>query len=145
MTIDWNAFTPLSSVIGGLLIGIAAVMLVLFRGRILGISGIVGALLQVQASPKDHYRWRLYFLAGILICVLLCSYLGVMPIIDVSSSYKTLVIGGLLVGYGTRMGSGCTSGHAVCGLGRLSRRSLIATAAFMGSGFLSAYIFYHLI
>ena len=100
LTIDWNEFTPLASLLGGALIGLAAVMLVAFKGRILGISGIVGSMLQTSNTPKDHYRWRLYFL--------------------------------------------CTSGHAVCGLGRLSLRSLTATLVFMGSGFLTAYVFYHL-
>ena len=126
-TIDWNEFTPLASLIGGALIGLAAVMLVAFKGRVLGISGIVGSLLQTSNTPKDHYRWRLYFLAGILISSLSACYLGLMPKMEINSDFTTLVVGGLLVGFGTRMGSGCTSGHAVCGLGRLSLRSLTAT------------------
>ena len=134
-TIDWNEFTPLASLIGGALIGLAAVMLVAFKGRVLGISGIVGSLLQTSNTPKDHYRWRHYFLAGILISSLSACYLGLMPKMEINSDFTTLVVGGLLVGFGTRMGSGCTSGHAVCGLGRLSLRSLTATLVFMGSGF----------
>jgi len=144
LTIDWNEFTPLASLLGGALIGLAAVMLVAFKGRILGISGIVGSMLQTSNTPKDHFRWRLYFIAGILISSLSACYLGLMPPMQIKSDFSTLVAGGLLVGFGTRMGSGCTSGHAVCGLGRLSLRSLTATLVFMGSGFLTAYVFYHL-
>jgi len=121
------------------------VILLYSRGRILGISGIIGSLLQKNNTPKDHYRWRIYFLVGIVFSSLAGGFLKWLPELEIHSGYTTLVMGGLLVGVGTRMGSGCTSGHAVCGMGRLSLRSLIATLSFMFSGFVTAYIFYHIL
>ena len=144
LIINWNDFTPISALIGGALIGIASVILIATKGRILGISGIVGSLLQRANTPQDHYRWRIYFICGILLAAVIGNIFNLIPKLDIRSDYSTLIIGGLLVGFGTRMGSGCTSGHAVCGLGRLSPRSFLATITFMASGFLTAYVFYHL-
>jgi len=144
LIINWSDFTPISSLIGGALIGIASVVLLATRGRILGISGILGSLLQRANTPQDHYRWRIYFICGILFAAGIGNFFNLVPKFDMGSDYSTLIIGGLLVGIGTRMGSGCTSGHAVCGLGRLSPRSLVATLTFMASGFLTAFVFYHL-
>jgi hypothetical protein len=145
LIINWSDFTPLASLIGGALIGASSVILLATKGRILGISGIVGSLLQRANTPQDHYRWRIYFIGGIFLAAVIGNIFNLIPKLDIGSEYSTLIVGGLLVGLGTRMGSGCTSGHAVCGLGRLSPRSLVATLTFMASGFLTAFVFYHLI
>lgn len=139
MTINWSEFTPWTSLAGGLLIGLAAAMMILFNGRILGVSGIVGALLLPRGGDVG---WRLFFLAGLL-CAPLLARMGAAPRID--AGWGTLVAAGLLVGLGTRYGSGCTSGHGVCGLSRLSPRSLAATLAFMGAGFATVYVARHLL
>ena len=140
MTIDWNHFTPWASLAGGILLGLASALFILVNGRILGISGIVGGLLR---PAKGDTAWRLAFLAGMLAAPLL--YFAVagptMPRID--AGWVTLIAAGLLVGVGTRYGSGCTSGHGVCGLSRLSPRSLVATLAFMGAGFVTVYLARH--
>ena len=143
--IDWVQFKPIASFLGGLLIGTSAVLLLAFKGRILGISGPVGSLMQINNTPKDHYIWRLSFISGILISPWIANYFDLKVYPEINNEYLTLILGGLLVGFGTRMGSGCTSGHAVCGIARLSHRSILATLIFMGSGFLTAYIFYNLI
>jgi len=122
-------FTPVSALIGGMLIGLGAVMLMLFLGRIAGIAGIVAGLLAFDGEAKG---WRLAFVAG-----LMAGPLGVglmqnaLPVVSVDASLFTVIVGGFLVGLGTRLGNGCTSGHGVCGLARLSARSLVATAVFM--------------
>lgn len=144
LTIDWANFTPWASLGGGILIGLSTVMLIVFRGRIAGISGILGGLFQFSNAPKDHYGWRIAFVAGILVSSLVYSLFTAMPASQIDTGYPMLILAGLLVGFGTRMGSGCTSGHAVCGLGRASPRSMVATASFMVSGFVTAYIVYHL-
>ena len=138
MSIDWTHFTPWASLAGGILIGIAAAMLVLLNGRIAGISGIVGGLF----TPRHgEIVWRLAFLAGLLAAPILMK--GAVPRID--ASFGTLVIAGLLVGVGTSYGSGCTSGHGVCGLSRLSPRSLAATVAFMVAGVATVLVVRHLV
>jgi len=141
MTIDWTHFTPWASLAGGLLIGVAAAMLVLLNGRIAGISGIVGGLL---APRGGEIAWRLAFVGGLLVAPAVMFLLGqrVAPRID--AGFGTLVIAGLLVGVGTSYGSGCTSGHGVCGLSRLSPRSLVATAAFMLAGVATVFVARHL-
>jgi len=144
LIINWSDFTPLEALIEGALIGISSVVLLAARRRILGISGIVGSLLQRANTPPNHYLWRILFICGILLATVISNIFNLIPKLDIRSDYSTLIIGGLLVGFGTRMGSGCTSGHAVCGLGRLSPRSFLATITFMASGFLTAYVFYHL-
>jgi uncharacterized protein len=140
--IDWPAFTPGSAVIGGLLIGAAAVAFAMSVGRIAGISGIIGGLLRPR--PGD-IGWRVAFLAGMLATPALYEMLGGRMSIEIDASSATLIAAGLLVGWGTRAGSGCTSGHGVCGLARLSPRSLAATLCFMASGFLTVFVVRHLV
>jgi uncharacterized membrane protein YedE/YeeE len=143
MTIDWTAFSPGPALAGGILLGIAASLYVLFNGRILGISGIVGGLLQAKKADRI---WRLSFVLGLLTAPLWARYvfdISAQTVID--ANYLTLVIAGLLVGFGARYGSGCTSGHGICGLSRLSPRSLLATITFMSCGFLIVYLMRHLI
>lgn len=142
MSIDWSHFTPWASLAGGLLIGIAAAMLVLLNGRIAGISGIVGGLL---APRRGDAAWRLAFVAGLFAAPLLISIVGDNPVPRIDAGWGTLAVAGLLVGLGTSYGSGCTSGHGVCGLSRLSLRSLVATAAFMIAGIFTVFVARHLI
>lgn len=142
MTIDWDHFTPLSSLAGGALIGLAAALFVLFNGRIAGISGILGGLLQ---WPKGDIAWRVAFLLGLIAAPAVYSLVAPLPAVQVDAGTTTLVVAGLLVGLGTRYGAGCTSGHGVCGLSRRSPRSLVATAAFMAAGFVTVFIVRHLI
>jgi uncharacterized membrane protein YedE/YeeE len=142
VTIDWPAFTPWASLAGGVIIGLAATVLVLANGRIAGISGILGGLL--QRSPPDP-GWRVAFLAGLVAAPLLYSLFTALPPMVIDAGYPMLVAAGLLVGAGTRYGSGCTSGHGVCGLSRLSPRSLVATLAFMGAGFATVLVARHLV
>ena len=142
MTIDWSSFTPVPSMVGGLLIGLAAALFILLNGRIAGISGILGGLLR---PTSGDIAWRLAFLVGMLVSPLLWLLFAGLPAIDIDAGYPLLIAAGLLVGISTRYGSGCTSGHGVCGLSRLSPRSLVATLAFMGSGFVTVYIVRHLL
>ena len=145
MAIDFLGFTPFSSTGGGILIGAGAVLLVISKGRIAGIGGIIGSLLQkTNSTPKDHYLWRLIFIAGLMLATPIYSLFQTPKEIQIESSTLLLLLAGLLVGFGVRMGSGCTSGHAVCGLGRLSVRSLIATFVFMSSAFITSYFLLHL-
>ncbi len=142
MTIDWLNFTPGLSLIGGLLIGVASALFILANGRIAGISGILGGLLR---PARGDVLWRLAFVLGLVAApaVVYAFVPYVAPTIDADTT--TLVIAGLLVGIGTRYGSGCTSGHGVCGLSRLSPRSLVATLAFMGSGVAIVFVMRHLL
>jgi uncharacterized membrane protein YedE/YeeE len=142
VTIDWAAFTPWASLAGGVIIGLAATLLVLANGRVAGISGILGGLL--QRSPPDP-GWRIAFLGGLVAAPVIYSLFTALPPIVVDAGYPILVVAGLLVGAGTRYGSGCTSGHGVCGLSRLSPRSLVATLAFMGAGFATVLVARHLV
>ena len=141
MSIDWNHFTPWASLSGGILLGLSSALFILVNGRILGISGVLGGLL----LPKDgDSAWRLSFLLGMLAAPLLYT-LAVGPVeARIDAGWATVVVAGLLVGAGTRYGSGCTSGHGVCGLSRLSPRSLVATLCFMGAGFATVYVARHL-
>lgn len=142
MSIAWSQFTPWASFGGGLLIGLAAAMLLLLNGRIAGISGIVGGLLRPVRGDK---AWRAAFVLGLIGAPLLYRSFLPLPAVQVDAGGATLIVAGLLVGLGTRYGSGCTSGHGVCGLSRLSPRSLVATAAFMVAGFAAVFIVRHLI
>lgn len=142
MTIDWVNFTPWASLAGGALIGLAAALFVLFNGRIAGISGILGGLLQ---WPKGDIAWRVAFLLGLIAAPVAYGLYTPLPGVHVDAGTATLVAAGLLVGVGTRYGSGCTSGHGVCGLSRLSPRSLVATGSFMAAGFVTVFIVRHLI
>ena len=145
MNIDWSHFTPWASLIGGLLLGVASAVFILINGRILGISGILGGLL----PPKvGDIGWRVAFLLGMLAAptvfmALAPSGLASEPRID--AGFWTVIAAGLLVGIGTRYASGCTSGHGVCGLSRLSPRSLVATLSFMGAGLFIVYIVRHIV
>lgn len=140
--IDWAHFTPWSSLAGGLLIGAAAAMLLLLNGRIAGISGILGGLLRPMAGDIG---WRMAFILGLLVAPLIYQLVAPLPVVQIDADNASLIVAGLLVGAGTRYGSGCTSGHGVCGLSRLSLRSLMATAAFMLAGFVTVFIVRHLI
>lgn len=140
ITIDWQAFTPWSSLLGGILIGLAAAGFVLLNGRIAGISGILGGLL---TAARSDWAWRTAFLAGMLIAPLIALTLFGLPAIEINAGLPIIIVAGLLVGLGTRYGSGCTSGHGVCGLSRLSPRSLVATIAFMAAGFVTVYLIRH--
>lgn len=142
MTIDWTAFTPAPTLAGGVLIGLAAAMFALLNGRIAGISGVLAGLLN---PARGDVAWRAAFVAGLIGAPLLYSWFAGLPALDIEASQDALIAAGLLVGVGTRYGSGCTSGHGVCGLSRLSPRSLAATVSFMGAGFLTVYIARHLL
>lgn len=142
MSIDWNSFTPLAATAGGVLIGIAAAMLVLLNGRIAGISGIVGGVL---APRKGDIGWRVAFVLGLVAAPLLYSVFASLPPVRIDADYGALIAAGLLVGVGARYGAGCTSGHGVCGVSRLSPRSVVATLVFMAAGFATVYVLRHLI
>jgi len=142
VNIAWASFTPAAALAGGLLIGVAASWLVLFNGRIAGISGMLGGLL----DRASDWSWRLAFVLGLLLAPLLWSGLiGPLPPMQLDAPIPRLLLAGMLVGVGTRLASGCTSGHGVCGLSRLSARSLVATLTFMGAGFATVYVVRHLI
>ncbi len=140
MTIDWNHFTPWTSLAGGILLGLASAMFILLNGRILGISGILGGLF--VRRPGDT-GWRLAFLAGLFAAPLVYGLFAAPVVPRIDAGWLTLIVAGLLVGVGTRVGSGCTSGHGVCGLSQLSPRSLVATLAFMGAGFVTVFLVRH--
>jgi uncharacterized membrane protein YedE/YeeE len=142
MTIDWNSFTPWASLAGGIVIGIAAAMFILLNGRIAGISGVLGGLL---APARGDVSWRVAFIAGLVGAPLLYALAADLPTPRIDAGYGALVAAGLLVGFGTGYGSGCTSGHGVCGISRLSPRSLAATGAFMAAGFVTVFVLRHLI
>ncbi|WP_343729179.1 YeeE/YedE family protein [Duganella sp.] len=141
MKIDYVHFTPWASLAGGVLIGLAAALLIARMGRIAGISGIIGGLFR---PVKGDIGWRLAFIAGLIIAPMAAAVFGYRPEVQVDASWTSLIIAGLLVGLGTRYGSGCTSGHGVCGISRLSPRSLVATLSFMAAGFITVYLLRHL-
>jgi uncharacterized protein len=141
MHIDWQHFTPSTALAGGLLIGLAAAGFILLSGRIAGISGILGGLLR---PARGDVAWRVAFLAGLVVAPLAWALMAPAPAMQIGAGKGTLVAAGLLVGLGTRYGSGCTSGHGVCGISRLSPRSLAATLAFMLAGFATAFAMRHL-
>ncbi|MGF6775160.1 YeeE/YedE family protein [Paraburkholderia sp. GAS334] len=142
MLIDLESFTPGLSLTGGLLIGAAAAVLVFFNGRIAGISGILGGL---SGMPDKDVGWRIAFLAGLVGAPILASLLGKSIAPDIQAGWSEIIVAGFLVGIGTRYASGCTSGHGVCGISRGSIRSLVATATFMASGFLTVFVHRHLL
>ena len=142
MSIDWNAFTPWPALAGGMLIGLATAMFVLLNGRIAGISGVLGGLLKPLAGDL---LWRVAFIAGLIVAPLAYTLVSVVPAVQIDAEYGALIAAGLLVGVGTRYGAGCTSGHGVCGLSRLSPRSLVATLVFMGAGFVTVFVMRHLL
>ena len=140
MTIDWNAFTPWPALAGGGLIGLAAVMFMLLNGRIAGISGVLGGLFTPR---RGDVAWRAAFLLGVIGAPLAFTVFAPLPVLHFDVGSAGLVAAGLLVGLGTRYGSGCTSGHGVCGLSRLSLRSMVATLMFMGAGFATVFVVSH--
>jgi uncharacterized membrane protein YedE/YeeE len=142
VSIEWTAFAPWSALAGGAIIGIAAALFALFNGRVAGISGIVGGLL--LPSFRDA-AWRVAFLAGLILAPIVYRLFAGAPDLTIDANYPTLVVAGILVGVGTRYGSGCTSGHGVCGLSRLSPRSLVATVAFMAAGFATVFATRHIL
>jgi len=142
MTVNWIDFTPWTALGGGLLIGLAAAMFVLFNGRIAGISGILGGLLRPAPGERG---WRIAFLLGLIAAPLVYTLAAPLPAMRIDAGTGTLIAAGLLVGIGTRYGAGCTSGHGVCGLARGSARSLAATLGFMGAGFATVFIVRHLL
>jgi hypothetical protein len=141
MTIDWNHFTPWASLAGGIVLGIAAGTFVLLNGRILGISGIVGGLMRPR---RRDAAWRLAFLLGLLCAPAVWTLFAAPAVPHIDASWFIVIVAGLLVGVGTRYGAGCTSGHGVCGISRLSPRSVVATLAFMGAGFVTVAFVRHL-
>ena len=141
MTIAWNVFTPWTALIGGMLIGLAAAMFALLNGRVAGISGVLGGLFN---PTRGDIGWRVAFVGGLVVAPLVYGLFATLPAVQIDASYVALVVAGLLVGVGTRYGYGCTSGHGVCGLSRLSPRSLVATLSFMGAGFVTVFVVRHL-
>ena len=136
-------FTPFSALAGGSLIGLAAALLLLINGRIAGVSGILGGVVGARVGEG---AWRVAFIVGLVLSPIVYAASGVtLARISIDHSFGALIIAGLLVGFGTRLGSGCTSGHGVCGLGRGSRRSLVATAVFIGTAILIVFISRHVI
>lgn len=140
MTIDWSSFSPWSALAGGALIGLAAGMFAVLNGRIAGISGLLGSLLEKSSEGRQE---KALFLAGLLLAPVLWSAFDGIPQVHFNNNALLVGTAGLLVGLGARYGSGCTSGHGVCGLSRLSPRSLVATLMFMGAGFVTVYILHH--
>ena len=142
MHIDWNAFTPWTALGGGALIGLSAAAFVLLGGRVAGISGILGGLLRPAAGDLG---WRVAFLLGLIVAPLAWRLVAPVPAARIDRGFVALAAAGLIVGIGTRLGSGCTSGHGVCGLSRLSPRSLAATLSFMGAGVATVLVLRHLL
>ncbi|MGA2792636.1 MAG: YeeE/YedE thiosulfate transporter family protein [Roseiarcus sp.] len=142
MTVDWAHFTPLSALGGGLILGAAASALALGAGRIMGPAGILGGALDPSADDRG---WRLWLIAGLLLAPGLLGLFGLARAPHIATPWATLILAGLLVGFGARLGSGCTGGHGVCGISRLSPRSIVATALFMLTGFLTVFVVRHVL
>lgn len=143
MTLDWSNFTPYTALGGGLLIGLSAILVLLLLGRIAGLSGILAGAF--NARPASERLWRLAFVAGLVLAPLLYGLFAVLPESRIDADWPLLMVAGLLTGFGARYGSGCTSGHGVCGLSRLSVRSLVATLCFMATGFATVFVLRHLL
>lgn len=135
--IDWSEVTLFYSLLGGMLIGVAASILILFNGKIAGVSGIVGGLLRPK---KNDVGWRVMFVIGLLISPILYSVFRPLPAIRIEANITMIIIAGILVGIGTRYASGCTSGHGVCGIARLSPRSILATISFIFAGVITVFL-----
>lgn len=142
MTIDWLHFTPWSALAGGALIGLSAALLVVANGRIAGISGLLGSLL---ARTSEGRAEKALFVLGVLLAPLLWQLFGQLPEIEFQANWLSLLLAGVLVGVGSRYGAGCTSGHGVCGISRLSVRSVLATVVFMAAGFAMVFVLRHLL
>ncbi len=135
-------FTPLESLVGGLLIGFSTLLMIRWLGKIAGISGIVG---QLWSAPANDRAWRFAFVVGLLVSPLVYALFAPLPAVQIVASTPWLVLAGVLVGFGSRLGSGCTSGHGVCGLSRLSLRSLVATLTFMMTAMLVVWLVRHVL
>ena len=142
MTLDWTHFTPWASLAGGVLIGLAAALFILLNGRVLGVSGILSGLVRAQ---RGDLGWRLAFVAGLLLAPTVWALFARPLEARIEAGPALLVAAGLLVGWGSGYGSGCTSGHGVCGLSRLSPRALAATLVFMGAGFATVFVVRHVL
>lgn len=142
MNIDWMNFTPWSALAGGALIGLSAGFFAACNGRIAGISGLLASLVEKGVEGRLE---KALFLLGVLVAPLLWMLFGELPVVTFESGWPALALAGLLVGVGTRYGAGCTSGHGVCGLSRLSPRSLVATLAFMAGGFATVFVVRHVL
>ncbi len=139
---DWLSFTPFSATLGGVIIGLATTLLLIVTGRIAGISGIVGGLFRLQ---QGEMGWRVAFIAGLLLAPWVYGWITALPPVEIDTSYGLLVLAGFAVGIGTRYGSGCTSGHGVCGLSRLSPRSIVATVIFITTAMATTYVVRHIL
>lgn len=139
--IDWNHFTYESALLGGVFIGAAISLLILFNGRIAGISGAIGGLFTPSAG---NIAWRIAFLLGIFSAAIAFNTMSASDV-AFDTSYPILIIAGFLIGFGSRLGSGCTSGHGVCGIARLSKRSFLATGLFIAAGMAAVYVMRHII
>jgi uncharacterized protein len=139
-----TTLTPVASLVGGLLIGVAAAMLLATAGRIAGISGIAGGL--TTRLPRGEILWRVLFIAGLLVGgATMAVVFPRMFQFGIERSFAAVAMAGLLVGFGSRLGGGCTSGHGVCGISRLSRRSIVATGTFMAAGFATVFVVQHVL
>jgi uncharacterized protein len=136
-------FTPVSAAIGGALIGLSAVLMMLLTGRIAGISGIFSGLLNTRSDDK---AWRITFIAGLILVPIIAGWIGYgMAPPKLPVSWSVIAVAGLLVGFGTRLGGGCTSGHGICGIGRLSARSIAATIVFMLTAVVTVAVTHHML
>ncbi len=140
---DWSVFTPIPALIGGLIIGVSVMLMWLFNGRITGVSGIIGGLLPFNGGQRVQ-AWQVLFVVGLALSAVIYQLFGEINI-ALSDSWLQYAIAGLVVGFGTRLGSGCTSGHGICGNARLSPRSIVATLSFMAAGFITVYVARHLL
>ena len=147
MNIDWSNFTPWASLAGGLVIGLGTALYLLANGRIAGIAGIVASPLRalLAGTSLRPEMSRLLFILGLLVAPWVWRLAAPLPVVTVDVGTASLVVAGLLVGVGVRMGNGCTSGHGVCGLSRFSGRSFVNVLAFMGAGFATVFVLRHLI
>ena len=143
LTIDWLHFTPGSALTGGLMLGLSASLLLIFNGKIAGISGIFAYLIEPKNIFSEDAAWRALFIIGLISAGTIYPLMATLAPASIAASNTKLIMAGLLVGFGSRMGSGCTSGHGICGLSRLSLRSMVATVSFMMAGFVTTYLTLH--
>lgn len=142
MSIDWNAFTPWTALAGGVVIGLAVALFAFLNGRVTGISGIAGGLFRPQAGDM---LWRVAFLLGLVLAPAAWLTVAALPELTYDTGFGGMLLAGFVVGLSTRYGAGCTSGHGVCGMSRLSPRSMVATLSFMASGFITVFVIRHVV